>query len=125
TARVLDDGRTHAGIELLFTPMEEVGLRGAAAFDVERLRAQVGYVYDHAGPVGEVIVGAPHMRKLDVVFHGRAAHAGMYPEEGRSAIVPAARAIADLRLGRLDEETTANVGTVEGGSGRNVVPERC
>ncbi len=125
TARVLDNGRPHAGIELLFTPMEEVGLRGAAAFDVERLRAKVGYVYDHAGPVGEVIVGAPHMRKLDVVFHGRAAHAGMYPEEGRSAIAAAAKAVADLRLGRIDDETTANVGVIEGGTGRNVIPEHC
>jgi tripeptide aminopeptidase len=125
TAQLLEDGRQHAGVELLFTPMEEVGLRGAAAFDESRLRARVGYVYDHAGPVGEVILGAPHMRKLDVTFRGRAAHAGMYPEEGRSAIAAAARAIADLRLGRLDEETTANVGTIEGGSGRNVVPERC
>jgi len=125
TARILDNGRAHAGIELLFTPMEEVGLRGAAAFDVERLRARVGYVYDHAGPVGEVIVGAPHMRKLDVVFHGRAAHAGMYPEEGRSAIAAAAKAVADLRLGRIDDETTANVGVIEGGTGRNVIPEHC
>jgi tripeptide aminopeptidase len=125
TARLLEDKRPHAGIELLFTPMEEVGLRGADAFDAERLRARVGYVYDHAGPVGEVILGAPHMRKLDVVFHGRAAHAGMYPEEGRSAIAAAAKAVADLRLGRLDDETTANVGVIEGGTGRNVVPEHC
>jgi tripeptide aminopeptidase len=124
-ARLLEDGRSHPGIELLFTPMEEVGLRGAAAFDEQQLQARVGYVYDHAGPIGEVIVGAPHMRKLDVAFRGRAAHAGMYPEEGRSAIAAAARAIADLRLGRLDEETTANVGVIEGGTGRNVVPEHC
>ena len=79
-ARLREEGRPHPGLELLFTPMEEVGLRGAAAFDKQRLEARVGYVYDHAGPVGEVIVGAPHMRKLDVAFHGRAAHAGMYPE---------------------------------------------
>ena len=124
-ARLLDDGKPHAGVELLFTPMEEVGLRGAAAFDEQRLSAQVGYVYDHAGPVGEVILGAPHQRKLDVQFHGRAAHAGMFPEEGRSAIAAAARAIADLRLGRLDDETTANVGQIEGGTARNVVPEHC
>jgi tripeptide aminopeptidase len=124
-ARLLEDGKPHAGVELLFTPMEEVGLRGAAAFDEQRLSAQVGYVYDHAGPVGEVILGAPHQRKLDVQFHGRAAHAGMFPEEGRSAIAAAARAIADLRLGRLDDETTANVGQIEGGTARNVVPEHC
>ena len=124
-ARLLENGYTHGGLELLFTPMEEVGLRGAAAFDEQRLAARVGYVYDHAGAVGEVILGAPHQRKLDVQFRGRAAHAGMYPEEGRSAIAAAARAIADLRLGRLDDETTANVGEIEGGTARNVVPEHC
>jgi tripeptide aminopeptidase len=124
-ARLVDDGRAHSGVELLFTPKEEVGLLGAAAFDESRLRARHGYVYDHAGPVGEVILGAPHQQKLDVRFHGRAAHAGMFPEDGRSAIAAAARAIADLRLGRLDEETSANVGRIEGGTARNVVPEWC
>jgi tripeptide aminopeptidase len=124
-ARLLENRQAQAGLELLFTPMEEVGLRGAAAFDEQRLAARVGYVYDHAGAVGEVILGAPHQRKLDVHFRGRAAHAGMYPEEGRSAIAAAARAIADLRLGRLDDETTANVGQIEGGTARNVVPEHC
>src|SRR6476659_2286052 len=125
TARLVEDGREHAGVELLFTPKEEVGLLGAAAFDESRLAAKVGYVYDHAGPVGEIVLGAPHQQKLDVRFHGRAAHSGMYPEEGRSAIAAAARAIADLRLGRLDEETTANVGEIQGGTARNIVPERC
>jgi tripeptide aminopeptidase len=124
-ARLVEDGRPHAGVELLFTPKEEVGLVGAAAFDETRLAGRLGYVYDHAGPVGEVILGAPYQQKLDVHFRGRAAHAGMYPEEGRSAIAAAARAIADLRLGRLDEETSANVGQIEGGTARNVVPEHC
>jgi tripeptide aminopeptidase len=124
-ARLVEDGRPHSGVELLFTPKEEVGLLGAAAFDESRLASRFGYVYDHAGPVGEVILGAPHQQKLDVRFHGRAAHAGMFPEEGRSAIAAAARAIADLRLGRLDEETSANVGRIEGGTARNVVPEWC
>ena len=123
--RLLEDGRPHSGVELLFTPKEEVGLLGAAAFDESRLVSRVGYVYDHAGPVGEVILGAPHQQKLDVRFHGRAAHAGMFPEDGRSAIAAAARAIADLRLGRLDDETSANVGRIEGGTARNVVPEWC
>jgi tripeptide aminopeptidase len=124
-ARLVESGREHVGIELLFTPKEEVGLVGVSAFDVARLKSRVGYVYDHAGPVGEVILGAPHQRKLDVHFRGRAAHAGMYPEEGRSAIAAAARAVADLRLGRLDEKTSANVGQIEGGTARNVVPEHC
>ncbi len=125
TARLVDEGRGHAGVELLFTPMEEIGLLGAEAFDEQRLQARAGYVYDHAGPIGEVILGAPYQTKLDVTFHGRAAHAGMFPEEGRSAIAAAARAIADLRLGRLDDETTANVGGIRGGTARNVVPEHC
>ena len=110
--RVLVEGRPHAGIELLFTPKEEVGLCGAEAFDHTRLHANVGYVYDHAGPIGEVILGAPHAASIDATFRGKAAHAGMYPEEGRSAVAAAARAVADLRLGRLDEETTANVGEI-------------
>jgi len=125
TRRIVAENRPHGGIELLFTPKEEVGLRGAEAFDAERLHARLGYVYDHAGPIGEVILGAPYQVKLDASFRGRAAHSGMYPEEGRSAIAAAARAIADLRLGRLDEETTANVGEIHGGTARNIVPERC
>ena len=125
TRRIVAESRPHGGIELLFTPKEEVGLRGAEAFDQERLHARLGYVYDHAGPIGEVILGAPYQVKLDASFRGRAAHSGMYPEEGRSAIAAAARAIADLRLGRLDEETTANVGEIHGGTARNIVPERC
>ena len=125
TRRVLAENRRHAGIELVFTPKEEVGLLGANAFDDDRLDAQVGYVYDQEGPIGEVVLGAPWSRALDVTFHGRSAHAGMAPEEGRSAIQAAAKAIADLRLGRVDEVTTANVGTITGGTASNVVPEWC
>jgi tripeptide aminopeptidase len=123
--RVLAENRPNPGIELLFTPKEEVGLLGAYAFDHTRLSARTGFVYDHAGPVGEIILGAPFSQALEVLFTGRAAHAGMYPEEGRNAIAAAARAIADLRLGRLDEETTANVGTIRGGTARNIVAETC
>ena len=125
TRRVLAENRPHSGIELLFTPKEEVGLLGAAAFDHRRLLAHVGYVYDQAAPIGDVILGAPYSQALEVRFHGRAAHSGMYPEEGRSAVVAAARAISDLRLGRVDEETTANVGLIEGGSAGNIIPEWC
>jgi tripeptide aminopeptidase len=123
--RIVDDGRPHAGVELLFTPMEEIGLVGAAAFDIGRLEAQLGYVYDQAAPIGDVITGSPTAQELELTFVGRAAHAGMYPEEGRSAIVAAARAIADMPNGRLDDLTTVNVGVISGGTARNVVPERC
>lgn len=126
TARqILHDGRPHAGIELLFTVQEEVSLRGAGAFDHMRLIARTGFVYDQGAPIGEIVLGSPHGRILDFRFHGRAAHAGMAPEEGRSAVAAAARAIADFRLGRIDEETSANVGVVRGGTARNVVPEWC
>ena len=125
TRRLLSESRPHAGVELLFTPKEEVGLKGAEAFDHERLRARVGYVYDQAAPIGEVILGAPHAYSMEVRFHGRAAHSGMYPEEGRSAIAAAAKAISDLRLGRVDDESTANVGLIHGGTAGNIVPEWC
>ncbi len=123
--RVVEERRPHAGLELVFTPKEEVGLKGAAAFDCSRLDARVGYVYDQAGPIGEVILGAPYSSVMEIAFSGQAAHAGMAPEEGRSAVAAAARAIADMRLGRLDEETSANVGTIAGGVARNIVPDRC
>ena len=122
---VLAERRPHAGLELLFTVREETGLLGAFAFDHTRLHAQRGFVYDSSGPIGNVVRSSPWGRTIDVVFKGRAAHAGLAPEEGRSAIVAAARAIADLRLGRIDEETTANVGRISGGTARNVIPERC
>jgi len=123
--RVLAENRPHAGIELVFTPKEEVGLIGAYAFDHDRLHAELGYVYDQAAQPGEIILGAPWSEAMEVRFHGRAAHSGMFPEEGRSAVQAAAKAIADLRLGRVDEETTANVGVINGGTAGNIVPEWC
>ena len=123
--RVLRERRPHAGIELVFTAQEEVSLRGATAFDHTRLQARTGFVYDQGAPIGEIVLGSPHSRLLDFRFRGRAAHAGMYPEDGRSAIAAASRAIADFRLGRIDDETSANVGQISGGTARNVVPEWC
>ncbi|MBV8079081.1 MAG: M20/M25/M40 family metallo-hydrolase [Actinobacteria bacterium] len=125
TRRVLAENRRHAGIELVFTPKEEVGLLGAYAFDHRRLHARTGYVYDQAAAIGEIVLGAPSSQQLEYRFHGRAAHAGMYPEEGRSAIAAAARAIAEMQLGRIDDETTANVGEIRGGTAPNIVPEWC
>jgi tripeptide aminopeptidase len=113
------------GLELLFTVREEIGLQGATAFDVSTLRSPLGFVFDHATPIGEVVMASPTYVRIEAEFLGAAAHAGMRPQDGRSAILAAAKAIAAMRLGRLDEETTANVGIVAGGTGRNVVPERC
>ncbi len=123
--RIVREGREHAGIELVLTPKEEIGLLGATELDVTLLDARVGFVYDQAAPIGEVVVGAPSAQELTLRFHGRASHAGMYPEEGRSAVLAASRAIVDMPLGRIDEATSANVGIVAGGSARNIVPEWC
>jgi tripeptide aminopeptidase len=112
-------------IELLFTVCEEVSLRGSGEFDVSRLKSLFGYVFDHATPVGEIVLAAPTLHRIDAELRGRSAHAGLRPEDGRSAIAAAAKAIAAMRLGRLDPETTANVGTIAGGTAINVVPERC
>lgn len=114
------------GIELLFTVCEEIGLQGAAQFDVTSLQSEFGFVFDHASPIGEIVVASPTYFHLEAEFRGRAAHAGIRPEDGSNAIVAAARAIASMRLGRLDAESTANVGGIEGGgSSTNVVAERC
>jgi tripeptide aminopeptidase len=118
--------RAPVGLELLFTVEEEDGLRGAQAFDTGRLTAEFGYVFDHASPIGEVIVASPTYFRIAADFHGRAAHAGLRPEDGRSAILAAAHAVAAMPHGRIDEQTTANVGSLHGGVGStNVVPERC
>ncbi len=113
------------GLQLLFTVGEETALAGAGALDPSRLRCDYGYVLDHASPIGEVIVASPTQYRLVASFHGAAAHAGIVPERGRSAILAAAHAIGSMRLGRIDAQTTANVGEIRGGTAMNVVPERC
>ena len=121
----LADGAPHAGVELVLTPMEEVGLHGAKAFDLGRLHAGVGFCYDHAAPIGNVVLAAPTQKSLQLHFIGRAAHSGIAPEQGRSAIVAAARAVADMSLGRIDDATTANVGLIRGGVAGNIIPPEC
>jgi len=113
------------GVEFVFTVSEENGLHGAKAFDVGRLRSRFGFVFDHATPIGEIVIASPTYQRIVAELHGRAAHAGIRPEDGRNAIAAAARAIATMELGRLDSETTANIGTIAGGTATNVVPERC
>jgi tripeptide aminopeptidase len=113
------------GLELLFTVCEEVALAGAKEFDVMRLHSRFGYVFDHASPIGEIVLASPTYHRIVAEFHGRAAHAGIRPEMGRNAIAAAARGIAAMRVGRLDEQTTANIGRISGGTGTNVVAERC
>ena len=113
------------GVELVFTVSEENGLHGAKAFDTTQLRSEYGIVFDHASAIGEVVVASPTYHRVEADFRGKAVHAGLHPEEGRSAIAAAARGICGIQLGRLDDETTCNVGTITGGTAANVVPERC
>jgi tripeptide aminopeptidase len=123
--RVREADIPHAGVELVFTPCEEIGLRGATHFDPSALRARYGFVFDHTGDIGGVVTAAPSLRRIEATFVGRTAHAGIVPEAGRSAITAAARAVAGMPAGRIDAETTANVGTVNGGTATNVVAGRC
>lgn len=118
-------GGPPVSLELLFTTCEERAMAGAKAFDRSELHAEFGFVFDHATPIGELVTAAPSYYAVEARFRGAAAHAGVRPEAGRSAIVAAAAAVGALRLGRLDPETTANAGRIEGGTAANVVPEHC
>lgn len=121
--RVLkEDDLPHGPVEILLTTCEEVGLLGAKHLDHTLVRAKYGYALDSTG-IDKVIVGAPAANRLKVEVHGIAAHAGLNPEQGVSAFCLAARAIADLRLGRLDEQSTANFGLIHGGVATNIVPD--
>ncbi len=122
---LVESGDPHAGVELVLTPCEEIGLLGAKAFDTSRLYASFGYVFDHANDIGKLVRQAPSQVSLTAHFMGTASHSGIAPEAGRSAIRAAADAIAAMPHGRIDEQTTANVGLIEGGTAVNIVPEHC
>lgn len=113
----------HGDIELVLTICEESGLYGAKHFDTSRLRSRRGLVLDVDG-VCELITRAPAANHLSVTVHGLAAHAGICPEQGLSALQIAAEAIAGMKLGRVDDETTANIGVIQGGLASNIIPDR-
>jgi tripeptide aminopeptidase len=110
-------------VEIVVTLGEEVGLVGARNLDLSLIRAKRAFVVD-GDKLNEVVIGGPTHISFDITVIGKAAHAGMEPEKGISAIRVAAQAIADMPEGRIDHETTANVGVIEGGLIRNGVPER-
>lgn len=112
----------HPAITVVFTVCEETGLLGAKALDAS-VRADLGFVLDATGRPGEVVVRAPSQDKITATVYGRAAHAGVNPEAGINAIYVAARAIAAMPLGRIDPETTANIGIISGGKAVNIVPD--
>ena len=118
-----ESGAKHPDIEIVITTCEENGLLGAKFFDARRLRGKYGYALDSSG-IDRVIVGAPAANKFSITITGASAHAGLQPEMGISAIAVAAKAISQIRLGRLDAESTANFGVIAGGVATNIVPER-
>ncbi|MBM3493214.1 MAG: M20/M25/M40 family metallo-hydrolase [Armatimonadetes bacterium] len=118
---IVENGLPHGPVEAVFTVCEEVGLLGAKALDRGMLRARYGFVLDSSPPVGAVVSAAPSQDSFHVVITGKPAHAGAEPEKGISAIQVAARAIERMRLGRIDPETTANIGVISGGDATNIV----
>ncbi|MFD1360637.1 M20/M25/M40 family metallo-hydrolase [Lentibacillus salinarum] len=114
----------HGDVQFVITVGEESGLVGAKSLDDSSIHAKYGYAIDSNGTVGDIIVAAPTQAKLFAVMKGKTAHAGLAPEKGVSAITLAAKAIAKMPLGRIDEDTTANIGRFEGGKQTNIVPDR-
>ncbi|WP_404452947.1 M20/M25/M40 family metallo-hydrolase [Virgibacillus necropolis] len=118
---VIENEIDHGDIQFIITAGEESGLVGAKALDASLLKAKYGYAIDSNGEVGDIIVAAPTQAKIFTKMIGKTAHAGVAPEQGVSAITLAAKAISKMPLGRLDDETTANIGRFEGGKQTNIV----
>ena len=118
-----DDNIPHGDIEVVITIGEESGLVGAKAFDTSVLNSKFGYALDSTGKVGTVVSQAPTQSKVEAHIYGKTAHAGVEPEAGVSAITIASKAVSKMNLGRVDAETTANVGRIEGGGPTNVVTD--
>lgn len=120
--RVLKERKVkHGRVQFVITAGEEAGLAGARALDASKLEAEFGYALDSNGEIGAIAVAAPTQAKITIEFFGKSAHAGVNPEDGISAIQVAAKAVARMPLGRIDEETTANIGKIEGGGATNIV----
>ncbi|NPC93217.1 M20/M25/M40 family metallo-hydrolase [Bacillus sp. WMMC1349] len=120
--RVLKEKKIpHGTIQFIITVGEESGLVGAKALDRALIKAKYGYALDSDGKVGQIIVAAPTQAKVKASVYGKTAHAGVEPEKGVSAITMAAKAITKMPLGRIDKETTANIGRFEGGTQTNIV----
>ncbi|MBN8190861.1 M20/M25/M40 family metallo-hydrolase [Bacillus sp. NTK074B] len=125
SVRVLKENNiSHGDIQFIITAGEESGLVGAKALDSSLVKAKYGFALDSDGKVGNIIVAAPTQAKVKATIYGKTAHAGVAPEKGVSAITIAAKAISKMPLGRIDEETTANIGRFEGGKATNIVCEQ-
>lgn len=122
--RIRERGVRHGLIQAVFTICEEVGMYGAMGLDYSKIRAKRAFILDADGPIGQILVRGPAKDAIQVVIHGRSAHAGLKPEAGISAIQVAASAIDRMKLLRIDEETTANLGQITGGGATNIVTDR-
>jgi len=110
-------------IEVVFTVCEEIGLLGAKNLDISQLKAEMGFILDSGGDPGEIITTAPFHNAIEFTFYGKAAHSGANPEKGINAIQVAGIALSRMKLGRIDEETTTNIGIISGGKATNIVPD--
>jgi len=114
----------HGRLQFVITAGEEAGLCGARAMNPGLLKADMGFALDSNGKVGDIAVAAPTQAKIHIVFHGKSAHAGVNPEDGISAIQVAGKAVARMPLGRIDSQTTANIGSFTGSGPTNIVCDR-
>ncbi len=114
---------SHGNIEILLTCAEELGLKGIKGFDLGLLKSKFGFVFDSSGDIGRIIVKAPYHSNMNITIKGRASHAGMAPEKGINAIRVLSEIITLLPNGRIDDETTLNVGIISGGRATNIVAE--
>ncbi|HBV96869.1 MAG: peptidase M20 [Peptococcaceae bacterium BICA1-7] len=122
--RVIKENQVkHGGLEVVLTVFEEGGLLGAANIDREKIESKIGFILDSDGPPGSIVTQAPTQDRISITVKGKSAHAGICPEKGISAIEVAAKAIAGMKLGRIDGETTANIGVISGGKATNIVPD--
>ena len=121
---IKEDNISCGDIEIVFSICEEIGLLGAKNLDISSLNAQMGFVLDCGGQVGEIISAAPSQNSLKIIIHGKSAHAGSNPEEGINAIQVAGFALSRMKLGRIDEETTTNIGIISGGKATNIIPDK-
>jgi tripeptide aminopeptidase len=121
---MIENGFEYGDIEVIFTVCEEAGLLGSKNLDFNELEAEMGIVYDCDGKIGTIITAGPAQDKIRVLVEGKSAHAGKHPNEGINAIKVSSIALSNMKLGQIDEETTANIGVIRGGIATNIVPDQ-
>ena len=119
---IFENKLSHPPIEIIFTICEEIGLLGAKNFDFTLIDSKLGYILDSTDTEG-IATNAPAANKISIKVFGKAAHAGGSPEKGINALSIASNAISRLKIGRIDHETTCNLGTIKGGIATNIVPD--